>query len=1345
MVTYINKELYNQDSIPKEVIISYDGGTLTSTDLYNQEMTLTESICSETEIKYGSCEASELSFKIANVTASLKGKILTVTLIINHDTENPLQLGVYKVYSDQPSGDRNYRNVKAYDLMYDILNLDYDSLIEWYEGLTFPMTVKAFRDLFFGEIGVAQETQTLPCDSVEIGDALENVEELTGKNIVTSICEMNGCFGHISRDNKFKYVFLPEPTSGTYPRNDLYPSDDLFPQGGAPANLITYSRSLYISCEFEDYISYPISKVVMKTSENDLGITVGTGNNTYVIDKNILVDSLSVEGLEEVGTLFLDTIKSNYYRPFKATCKGNPCYEVGDVVRINAGNGIIFSYIFQRTLSGIMSMKDNINANGTQYHSNDSNNVTSKIRDLSRKTGKLNVDIQRTNDGLSAEVSRATNAEGSLSSLIQQTATGIMTSVSQTYATNSSLQDAVNSLQSQIDNEIERFTGSAVPTLNNEPAVNWTTDAIKNQHINDIYTVNSSGGDYAGYSYRFENVSGTYQWSLISDTDVSKALADAAQALEEIDDLNAELVEKYFTKEQTNSQISQSADSIISNVSATYATKQSVTDVDNKLTNNYSTTAEMESAISQSASEITQSVKATYATNSTVASVRNSTITNDTLHYLATTESSGVTTSTSGWTTTPQNVNETQRYLWTYHTYTYGNSTTQDTSPVISGVYGNTGLQGLKGDTGDKGDTGSTGIGISEVIPLYYASASSSTPAAPTQNVTNTSTSGATWTRAVPTINDTYKYLFTCDQVKYTNNSYAWTSVVVDNATNNLSTRMSSAESYIKQNADNIELKVSQTDYNGATMVSKINQSASSVIIDASHISLVGKNINLTGDNIVLDSTYFSVSKDGVITAKSGKIGCWNITEDRMYDNSNNAGYTGVNKYGAGFAFWAGGTDLTGNNAPFYVDHVGNLFCNKANVRGVVSANDAYQLYSTTRNANLNVIKYTANVTPPGNIVSGHTYDSVTLQSMGRDYLTIYNDYSNYYAGASAKIVLPTWFTDYIHNSAGIEVSTGVAHTILINPNLLNLTGATIESDSKIKTTGDVEARLFQGAMTSTGTTNINSGNMSYRVGEDSYFDSESGWAHYLILNHGDGATYYNYMVRFPFYDTPQYQRQMGSVNNRSGWINFVTGERKWQNLAGACKVRSSDSGILQVKAATGNSGIQFLATNDDTVCGQIWSEGHKFRFKDSDDMGWYAKRGIMYNYAGDGYTNMIALAFDVISSKLIKRNVQPISEEKANAILELEPVTFDFTFGKKGQGLIAEEAYKVLPEVVTVPKDYNIEDDEGNAERLKNDPTASIPCIDYSSIVPYIIKLVQMQERRISNIENIIKEMKGE
>ena len=78
-------------------------------------------------------------------------------------------------------------------------------------------------------------------------------------------------------------------------------------------------------------------------------------------------------------------------------------------------------------------------------------------------------------------------------------------------------------------------------------------------------------------------------------------------------------------------------------------------------------------------------------------------------YYLATSASSGVTRSTSGWTTSIQSVTSTKKYLWNYEKVTFTDNSTSYTDPVIIGVYGDKGDKGDTGDTGDTGDKGDKG------------------------------------------------------------------------------------------------------------------------------------------------------------------------------------------------------------------------------------------------------------------------------------------------------------------------------------------------------------------------------------------------------------------------------------------------------------------------------------------------------------------------------------------------------------------------------------------------------------------------------------------------------------
>lgn len=106
-------------------------------------------------------------------------------------------------------------------------------------------------------------------------------------------------------------------------------------------------------------------------------------------------------------------------------------------------------------------------------------------------------------------------------------------------------------------------------------------------------------------------------------------------------------------------------------------------------------------------------------------------IANVTNYYLASTQSTGVTTATAGWTTTPQTITSAKRYHWNYRVELYTDGTSKTTTPAVFGVYGDTGpkgdqgergLQGLQGPKGDIGIQGPKGAdGRTQYTHIAYA------------------------------------------------------------------------------------------------------------------------------------------------------------------------------------------------------------------------------------------------------------------------------------------------------------------------------------------------------------------------------------------------------------------------------------------------------------------------------------------------------------------------------------------------------------------------------------------------------------------------------------------------
>lgn len=68
-----------------------------------------------------------------------------------------------------------------------------------------------------------------------------------------------------------------------------------------------------------------------------------------------------------------------------------------------------------------------------------------------------------------------------------------------------------------------------------------------------------------------------------------------------------------------------------------------------------------------------------------------------TKYYLASEKSTGITISSSGWSTTKQDMTDVKKYLWSYEVYAYTNGTSTKTTPIIIGVHGQNGEDGTSG------------------------------------------------------------------------------------------------------------------------------------------------------------------------------------------------------------------------------------------------------------------------------------------------------------------------------------------------------------------------------------------------------------------------------------------------------------------------------------------------------------------------------------------------------------------------------------------------------------------------------------------------------------------------
>lgn len=539
MVDYKYSDLFWKGSVDKQWRIEYDDGVIANGDLFSQSIEISESLCSESELKFGCCEASSLKFKVANIVQPLINKWLTVSVVLDHHGNEPFVIGRYKVASDKVTSDRQHREIVAYDAMYDIINTD---VSEWYKSLNFPLNINTFRHLFLMHFGIewVGGDKNLVNDDMAVEKTIEP-EQLSGKDVITAICEINGCFGHIGRDGKFHYIYLRPNIQGLYPSDDLFPdhAPDYLPQAKTghlyPQNPESTRIDIgnYIECNCEDFVTKKIDKLQIRQEENDIGAVVGTGDNCYIIEDNFLVYGKPAEQLQEAARNIYEKIHEVVYRPFDCDSVGNPCLEVGDSIRIPTRYEIVESYVLNRTLKGIQALRDGLKADGVETYGEKVNSVGKSIIQLKGKTNTLERTVEETKstisdvekglqsqitqtaESISLEVSQREEGQKELSSRIEQTAKGISLEVNNGEKSAGIVIKMVNEKGEQIGDDVTgtiEMTGMVTfKSLSDDGTTdingsNITTGRVNGERIDTktlyledgvkMHTVDSNGGDH---------------------------------------------------------------------------------------------------------------------------------------------------------------------------------------------------------------------------------------------------------------------------------------------------------------------------------------------------------------------------------------------------------------------------------------------------------------------------------------------------------------------------------------------------------------------------------------------------------------------------------------------------------------------------------------------------------------------------------------------------------------------------------------------------------------------------------------------------------------------------------
>lgn len=504
MINYKYYDLFDKSSVDKQLkIVCQDGTILTNKNFSStsSDFSLSESLCSDSKLSFGKCESACLKIKIANTINSLKGQTLQVTETLNNKNDVPFKIGTYIVDEDTLTSDKKYRNITAYDRLYSISSMnvsdwysklfpskqvpliryenvtkewtytgiDGKEITEYYEELepiTYyqteyeSITLKAFRDSFFKYIGLTQQSTTLINDNMKVSKSVDDID-LTAKDVLEAICEINGVFGKMSRDDIFIYVELKSPSKGLFPSKTLYPNSSLFPR--KPGNIDTRRLPMgeYKTLQVGDTNFEQITKLQIRQSEDDIGYIAGDDTGvSYIIQGNFLTYSSGTDELKTIANNVLSKISKVIFNPVNITLQGNPCVETGDTIRIiDTNNKVYMSYVLQRTLTGIQMLMDSIISEGDQSLAE----VNGIHHDIIKLQGKTN-ELSRLVEGTSATLNDY--AKGLKSEIAQKT-DSLKLSVAKSFAVTD---ETIKKVQADLELKIDKDDNGQIISMINASA-----------------------------------------------------------------------------------------------------------------------------------------------------------------------------------------------------------------------------------------------------------------------------------------------------------------------------------------------------------------------------------------------------------------------------------------------------------------------------------------------------------------------------------------------------------------------------------------------------------------------------------------------------------------------------------------------------------------------------------------------------------------------------------------------------------------------------------------------------------------------------------------------------------
>lgn len=403
-------------------IVKQDGSTLASGLRHDdaiQSATLTQCVNSGTELTVGSVCAAMLQLQLFAPQGSMPlstGEEFTAYKV--DEKGKPHKIGVFTVEKPVRKS-ANTVEITAYDR---VSRLDRD-LTDWLGALDgWAYSLLEFSKMVCEACGVTLINEQIPNGSYLVQPF--TAQGVTGRQLLQWAGQLAGRFCHATEDGDLEFAwYTPAPVSI-----------------GLDAQQLRFYQG---SLQAEDYVTAPIEKVQLRSTQEDVGVVYPDTEdalNTYVITGNYLLNTASAEDMRTVAQGLYEQLCHVQYTPCKVQIPASVQLAAGQSIQITDGNGrCMEAYIMTRTQSG---QRDTLECTGsarldcsTAVNNQNYQALTGKVLELRKDVEGLHLEnrdadqrlssVELTVDGLGTQVaSQQSELSGVTRSLtsIQQTA-----------------------------------------------------------------------------------------------------------------------------------------------------------------------------------------------------------------------------------------------------------------------------------------------------------------------------------------------------------------------------------------------------------------------------------------------------------------------------------------------------------------------------------------------------------------------------------------------------------------------------------------------------------------------------------------------------------------------------------------------------------------------------------------------------------------------------------------------------------------------------------------------------------------------------------------------------------